>query len=160
MQDRFFNGKCDNNITCISKWNSSMEPIIKGDRKKEKKRETWDALRQVVVDVRTKSKFPFFLTLTHGIALLGSFSPTKVKWRYVGTMLTPKVAGVEGGREPACSEFPSAFVVSIVPTQRQFTLNVPEILKTLFLDVSEENKISKINGKIFLNFGTRLGIRS
>jgi len=25
--------------------------------------------------------------------------------------------------------------------------NVPEILKTLFLDVSEENKISKINGK-------------
>ena len=37
-------------------------------------------------------------------------------------MLTPKVVGVEGGREPACSEFPSAFVVSIVPTQRQFTL--------------------------------------
>ena len=37
-------------------------------------------------------------------------------------MLTLKVTGVEGGREPACSEFPSAFVVSIVPTQRQFTL--------------------------------------
>ena len=38
-------------------------------------------------------------------------------------MLTLKVTGVEGGREPACSEFPSAFVVSIVPTQRQFTLS-------------------------------------
>ena len=38
-------------------------------------------------------------------------------------MLTLKVAGVEGGREPACSEFPSTFRVSIVPTQRQFTLN-------------------------------------
>ena len=37
-------------------------------------------------------------------------------------MLTTKVVGVEGGREPACSEFPSAVEVSIVPTQRQFTL--------------------------------------
>ena len=46
----------------------------------------------------------------------------KVNWRYVGTMLTLKVTGVEGGREPACSEFPSTFRVSIVPTQRQFTL--------------------------------------
>ena len=32
-------------------------------------------------------------------------------------MLTTKVVGVEGGREPACGEFPSTFVVSIVPTQ-------------------------------------------
>ena len=38
-------------------------------------------------------------------------------------MLTAKVVGVEGGREPACSEFPSTFRVSIVPTQRQFTLD-------------------------------------
>ena len=45
-------------------------------------------------------------------------------------MLTLKVVGVEGGREPACSEFPSAFVVSIVPTQRQFTL------VTMFLSAS------------------------
>ena len=43
--------------------------------------------------------------------------PTKAQLGWVGTMLTTKVVGVEGGREPACAEFPSTFVVSIVPTQ-------------------------------------------
>ena len=50
-------------------------------------------------------------------------------------MLTSIAAGASGGREPACSEFPSAFVVSSVPTQRQFTLsslNVPRPIEAVF----------------------------
>ena len=52
-------------------------------------------------------------------------------------MLTTKVVGVEGGREPACGEFPSTFVVSIVPTQPNCAL--VDTLKSIFerfVDVS------------------------
>ena len=75
-------------------------------------------------------------TKKFGVSKLGWYIhgvPTKVNWRWVGTMLTTKAEGnsLHAGSLPPST--PVTFRVSIVPTKRHFTLI------SLFVAMSKEN---------------------